>query len=79
MAKKPKEDEYEQLDDKAFQKVLHKLCTDEDYRDDVLKHPTLITSLGLTSNQLAILIMIGQETGHYEFKGDHPGACCCCD
>lgn len=77
----PKEDvmgsEWEHpIDDKAFQKVLHKLCTDAVFREDIIRNPTLITSQGLTSNQLAIIIMVGKETGHYEFDGRHVGACC---
>lgn len=63
--------------DKNFQEIIHKLCSDSGYRASVKANPEILSGYEFTPFQITTLIGVGHASGQYSFTGGR-GFCCCC-
>jgi hypothetical protein len=63
--------------EKVFQDVLKRLCTDPAFRKSVIDVPEVIEVFKLSPEQQLTLIAVGHASGKYTYKPGE-GFCCCC-
>lgn len=60
----------------TFNRVIKRLCTDENFRKQVVEVPETLVGFDLSPEQQLTLIAVGHASGRYTYKAGE-GYCCC--